>query len=250
MNLPISTTILFSMVLFSQISFGTSATVKSQNSSELIQQAKQMRVSIREHLKSIGKRLNMTQVMRISGSFSGLLSSGSISGQGFEILRETEWYYIETMRPINIEAIEARLISLVNEYTSSVSGQWSIPSRKISNPTKHIIAEIKAKRSTVASPESLSDLKNKILAFSQIMQELEVRTLSAPQQESLKELAKWGTTTVLVNRDFNLSNVQLGDDYDLIRGDGGYLVINGISFGAYSGYSLESVSVVTPTVLY
>lgn len=249
MSAKVFSKILLSTLLLSQISFGSSE-IKNQDSSVLIQQAKQIRISIREHLKSIGRRLNMTQVMSLSGSFSGLFANGSVSGQGFEILKETEWYYLETMNPINIEAIEARLNALVNEYRSSVSGERSIPSREVSDCAKNAFAELKKIKSTAATTESVIDLKNRVLSFSQILQELEIRTLSLAQKESLNELVKWGTTTVMVNRDYRVTNIQLGDRYDILIGNGGYLTINGVHFGPLACNSLQSTSVVTPTVLY
>jgi hypothetical protein len=225
--------------------------VKNLDSETLIQQAKILRISIREQLKRMGKRMNQVQVLNFSGSLSGLLSSGPLRAEGYELLKETEWYFYETMTPVDINGIENRLKELVQEYKSTKTGQFSIPSGFISDCTERAITSIKKVQTKVTNTEQKISLKESVAGFSQIMQELEIRTLSKENQSVLNELLKWGTTTVIVERFYNLIDIKLVDVNNFGSYNGGYLSINGIEYlNSYTCPALEANSILTPTVLY
>ena len=83
------------------------------------------------------------------------------------------------------------------------------------------------------------------------MQELEVRDLNSNDKDSVKELQRWGTTTVLIQRHYNFSNIRLIDEVDLILPSGGGLIIDGTRYSANNCYStIDAHSKVTPLVLY
>lgn len=216
--------------------------------SELIQQAMELRSLIRLQLGKMGTRITAAQAEKLSGN--------TISRTFFdykEPLAVTEWYYLETMKPVDIEAAESRLNELVHEYKSTKTGSFSLPSEGVTDCTKKVIELIKYKRARSVTTQKIAELESNIDNFVQVIRTLGERSVSDEEDHVMKDLIKWVRSTGYIERSYAIQKITMHDFFHVTKANG-YLEIDGEPYYGKLGCDLNKFtqrsSVINQHVLY